>query len=279
MKYKVSIIMPCYEEPESIFRGSIESVIKQTLQDVQIIVVLDNPDNHGLRNVILEYQNKHNNILLLVPQKNLWRWWARNLGILHSTWSYIAIHDADDIDMPERLEEQYTFMEDNPDVWVVFSKLQHIDSQWNRTHSEWKQDNLSKRNKVGFFHRWINHPSMFIRSEILKHFMYNDLKYLEDLDLWMRLFTENIEFWFMNEVHTQYNVPHKKWDKEYTDKMKKWKIYAIKLLIKYSKNFYKDPEYYAALLFHLFWYFTLQLGGSTYIKFRTFISNKVEKSN
>ena len=45
---RVCIIIPCFNEPEDVFRRSIDSVVNQTLADIQIIIILDNPDNKEL---------------------------------------------------------------------------------------------------------------------------------------------------------------------------------------------------------------------------------------
>lgn len=119
--------MPCYNEPVEIFRRSLESVIDQTLKDIEIILILDNPRNIELQSIIEEYQKTYTNILLLTPEKNLGRGEARNLGISFAEGKYIAIHDADDIDVPERLEEQYNFMERKTEVGVVFSNILYVD--------------------------------------------------------------------------------------------------------------------------------------------------------
>jgi len=81
MNPKVSVIIPCYNEPEDVFRRSVESVTAQTLKDIEIIIVLDNPDNTELREIIGDYQRVFDNILLLTPEKNLGRGNARNLAI------------------------------------------------------------------------------------------------------------------------------------------------------------------------------------------------------
>ena len=117
---KVSVITSCYNEPDEIFRRSLESVLDQTLcqvvDEVEIIIVLDKPDNTRLAEIITEYQQEFHNIVFLRPQKNLGRGDARNLALDMARGTYIAIHDADDIDVPQRLEEQFKYMEDNPDV-------------------------------------------------------------------------------------------------------------------------------------------------------------------
>lgn len=71
MTPKVSVIMPCYNEPEEIFRRSLNSVVGQTLCEivgaVEIIIILDNPKNQELKRVIELYQQAYRNIVFLEP--------------------------------------------------------------------------------------------------------------------------------------------------------------------------------------------------------------------
>ena len=89
MTPKVSVIMPCYNEPGDVFSASLDSVIEQTLKDIEIIIVLDNPDNEELREIINSYKSRNENILFLDPWENLGRWMARNLAIEKANGKYI----------------------------------------------------------------------------------------------------------------------------------------------------------------------------------------------
>jgi len=71
MTPKISVIIPCYNEPVDVFCRSLESVISQTLKDIEIIIILDNPENHELEDIISKYQQSYSNILFLTPEKNL----------------------------------------------------------------------------------------------------------------------------------------------------------------------------------------------------------------
>ena len=108
---KVSVIMPVYREKEGFVRQAIESILNQTLTDFQYIIILDDPDNDELKQVIHEYCKNDSRIHFIVNDRNMGCPLTKNKGILLSTTEYVAIMDADDVSYPDRLETQLKRME------------------------------------------------------------------------------------------------------------------------------------------------------------------------
>ena len=104
-KPKVSIIMPTYNV-EKYFRQCIESVINQTLGDIEIIPVDDgSPDNCG--KIMDEYAAKDSRIKP-IHQSNGGYGKAVNAGIAAATGDYIGIVETDDWCEPEMFEKLYS---------------------------------------------------------------------------------------------------------------------------------------------------------------------------
>lgn len=102
---KVSIIMPTYKV-EKYFRQCLESVINQTLTDIEIIPVDDgSPDNCG--KIMDEYAAKDSRIKP-IHQENGGYGKAVNTGINAATGEYIGIVETDDWCEPEMFEKLYT---------------------------------------------------------------------------------------------------------------------------------------------------------------------------
>ena len=102
---KVSIVMPTYNV-EKYFRQCIESVINQTLTDIEIIPVDDgSPDNCGA--IMDEYATKDSRIKP-IHQENGGYGKAVNAGIEAATGEYIGIVETDDWCDPEMFEKLYT---------------------------------------------------------------------------------------------------------------------------------------------------------------------------
>lgn len=90
---KVSIVVPLYNRKETIGR-CLESLMNQTLKEIEIIVVDDGSADHGAE-VVREYQKRDGRIHLLL-QENQGPGAARNAGIRASHGTYVGFVDCDD---------------------------------------------------------------------------------------------------------------------------------------------------------------------------------------
>lgn len=112
---KVSVIMAAYNA-EPYIAEAIDSIIEQTYQDWELIVIDD-----GSIDCTADIVNKYNDkrIRYLANDKNYGQGVTRNRGISVAQGKYIAIMDADDIAFPNRLRHQVDYMDNNADVWIV----------------------------------------------------------------------------------------------------------------------------------------------------------------
>lgn len=101
---KVSIVVPVYNT-EKYLRKCLNSLVGQTLEDIEIIVVNDgSPDNSQA--IIDEYMKNHPSVVKGISQKNAGLSAARNAGLKKATGEYVSFVDSDDyvdIDMTETL--------------------------------------------------------------------------------------------------------------------------------------------------------------------------------
>ena len=103
---KISVIMSAYKEDEKWLRASIESILNQSFQDFEFIIVLDNPDAKKLDYIIKEYKERFSKIKYFKNKKNMGLVYSLNFALKHAKGEYIARMDADDIEIPTRLEEE-----------------------------------------------------------------------------------------------------------------------------------------------------------------------------
>ena len=90
---KVSIIVPVYKV-EKYLRKCLDSLINQTLKDIEIICINDGSTDKSLE-ILEEYKNRDSRIILL-NQENSGQSIARNNGIKKATGEYIGFVDPDD---------------------------------------------------------------------------------------------------------------------------------------------------------------------------------------
>ena len=102
---KVSIIVPIYNV-EKYLEKCLESLVNQTLDDIQIILVNDGTkDNSG--EIAKQYQEKHPNKIIYLEKENGGLSDARNYGIPYATGEYVAFLDSDDYVELNLYEEMY----------------------------------------------------------------------------------------------------------------------------------------------------------------------------
>ncbi|MBR8837858.1 MAG: glycosyltransferase family 2 protein [Stigonema ocellatum SAG 48.90 = DSM 106950] len=117
---KVSVIIPTYNRRQYIERA-IESVLKQTYTDYELIVVDDASTDEGV-NFITE---KYPAIRLIILPENHGAGRARNEGINIARGSFIAFLDSDDEWKPNYLETQLKYIQGNPNIVLSFCGCVH----------------------------------------------------------------------------------------------------------------------------------------------------------
>lgn len=186
---RVSIIMGIYN-CGSILSRSIDSIINQTYTDWELIMCDDCSTDNTLE-VAKEYENKYKNIKVIKNKKNMRLAYTLNQCLKISTGEYIARMDADDICLPERLETQVKFLDNNPMYHVVGSSVVLFDENGDqaiRTMKEipTKYDLTKTAPHI--------HPTIMIRKVIYDNLggytVSERTKRCEDTDLWFRFYSK-----------------------------------------------------------------------------------------
>ncbi len=112
----VSVVMPIYNAADYL-RPALDSVISQTLRDVEIICVDDGSTDHSLA-ILKEYQKRDPRVRI-VTETNAGPAKARNNGLRRARGEYLSFLDADDFFEPTMLETLYrTAKEKDLDITV-----------------------------------------------------------------------------------------------------------------------------------------------------------------
>ena len=118
----VSIIIPTYKRSNMLSR-TIESVLNQTYQNIEIIVVDDNDKNTTYRKdteiVMRKYKDNYK-VKYIKHDKNMNGAVARNTGIRVSKGEYIGFLDDDDIFYKEKIQKQVEYLEKNIEYDAVY---------------------------------------------------------------------------------------------------------------------------------------------------------------
>ncbi len=114
----VSIIMPVYNT-EKYLREALDSVLAQTMTDIEVLCVDDGSTDSSLE-ILHEYAAKDPR-LTVYTQDHQFAGAARNLGIKHAAGKYLLFLDSDDLFDPQIVEKPYTLAEETSADICVFS--------------------------------------------------------------------------------------------------------------------------------------------------------------
>jgi glycosyltransferase involved in cell wall biosynthesis len=203
----ITVLMPVYNA--SLFlREAIESILNQTYKNFEFIIINDGSTDSSLQ-IIESFKDPR--IKLVNNERNLGIIKTRNKGLQLAKGKYIANMDADDISLPTRLEKQFTFLEKNPDVAVIASKLVLI-NQNNDEIGIWPEDyHISDRNEIRKVLPIINcigQPTVMIKNSVMKEIGYNS-KYIngiEDWGLWLDILSNNYIIEKLDDVLLRYRI-------------------------------------------------------------------------
>ncbi len=121
----LSVIIPVYNV-EDYLNECLDSVINQTLEDIEIICIDDGSTDNS-PNILKEYQKKDSRIKI-ITKENGGQATARNLGIKEAQGEYIAFVDSDDFIEPTMFEKLYTKAKDN-NLDIAMCKIATYDNQ------------------------------------------------------------------------------------------------------------------------------------------------------
>ncbi len=200
VKSLVSVIIPSYNT-EKYVREAVDSALRQTHKNIEVIVV-DDGSTDGTK-AILEPYIKSGQITYIY-QANKGLAGARNTGLHASRGEYIALLDADDIFMPEKIARQVAHLETNPQCDVSYCDLYHF---WDEeTDKLFKLQYQYYSGKEVLPHllakNFIAPLSTVFRRGAFEKFGYFDENFRrsEDLEFWLRLAYAGANFCFLPEI-------------------------------------------------------------------------------
>ncbi|HEY9675154.1 MAG TPA: glycosyltransferase family A protein [Waterburya sp.] len=140
----VSIITNFFNA-EKYFEEAIESVFAQTYNNWELLLV-DDGSTDSSTVIALRYAQQYPEKVRYLEHEghaNRGRCAARNLGIEKARGEYIAFLDADDVYLPQKLEQQLALMDAHPEAAVVFGPTQYWHS-WTGKPEDKQRDSFGK---------------------------------------------------------------------------------------------------------------------------------------
>lgn len=178
---KVSAVMALYNTPYEYLEKTVQSVLNQTFEDFELIVI-DDASSLEYKKLFEKFKDERIKYFKLTENSGPGK--ARNEGIARATGEYIAIIDSDDIYKPKRFEYQVEFLDKNKDVSLLSGGFQFSNNKKKSIVLEKDKDikafmlfNSALTNAAAMFRR-----KVFIKNEL---FYPEKLNFGEDYSLWL----------------------------------------------------------------------------------------------
>ena len=211
LAYNLTVILPVFNESLDNLSSCVSSLLSQNVPFKCLII--DESDSQETIDFLDTHALKHSNFELLRPTKRLGLVASLNFGLKRCSTKYIARFDSDDINCPKRFEKQIAFFEKNRDVAVVGTQVYLMNDIGERiAKRRYPKTHENILRNMSIFCP-IAHPSVMFNVEALPSktvLKYNaDLKYSEDLDLWMRMADIGVKFANLDEFLLSYRISNK----------------------------------------------------------------------
>ena len=190
MKPDISVIMSVYNG-ETYLAEAVESVRTQPFRNWELIIIND-CSTDSTAEILAGFAAADERIKVYPNEVNLKLPSSLNRAISLCSGKYIARMDADDICLPERLEKQFRFMEENPDVSLSSCRFMTVKNGVYASGGAGGRCDFTALKAMLLVSNPILHPGVIARAEVLKQYNYDTtLTCTEDLELWTRLVMEN----------------------------------------------------------------------------------------
>ena len=196
-----SVLMSVYmrEKPHHL-EQALDSLLAQTVQPSEVVIVEDGPLTEALHAVIAAFKQRFPTTVSVVLPRNLGLGLALNHGLKQCRFPIIARMDSDDIAMPLRFEKQLEILRTHKEIDVVGSWIDEFFGT---------KENIISTRKVPETHQEIlhfaryrcplNHPTVVFRKEAIEKVgCYRKVR-LEDYDLWVRALQSGAVFYNLQE--------------------------------------------------------------------------------
>jgi glycosyltransferase involved in cell wall biosynthesis len=183
----ISVVMPAYNA-ERYIEQSINSILNQTFRDFEFIIINDFSKDRT-KEIIEKFKKKDKRIILLNNKKNLKVPLTRSRGLKIAKGKYIAVMDADDIAIKNRLELQYSFMEKNRNIFLCGGSAIVIDEEGNTIGILRKTNNIEKVKKNLLKGNPIVHSSVMFRNTG-EYFYREKFEDADEYDVYLRILSD-----------------------------------------------------------------------------------------
>ncbi|MDR2342227.1 MAG: glycosyltransferase, partial [Campylobacteraceae bacterium] len=214
---KVSVIIPVYNV-ESYLKQCLDSVINQTLKDIEIICVDDGSTDNSLA-ILNEYAQKDKRITVL-SQKNSGAGVARNRGLAIAKGEYIHFMDSDDYLADNIYDKLYNMAEKN-DLDIIRGKAYVFDEEKKEIiHREYYElTNIIKANLLDKILKFSDFPEILVKTSVTpwqglfkrkflyeNNILFGNLICVNDRSFWIKTLVGAKKLMYIDEYILYYRI-------------------------------------------------------------------------
>ena len=198
----VSVIMAEYNTDEQLLKESIESIIKQSYSNFELIII-DDCGKNDVGKIVKSFND--NRIKVYKNQKNSGLIYSLNKAIKLSKGKYIVRMDTDDYSYRDRIEKQIDFLEKNHDIDLVCANCDYYDGNkiWGYSGSysgKITREKLLNGNPI-------IHPSVMMKKEVIQNVGgYKDYNRCEDYATWIELYSCGYNLYKISDKLIRYHL-------------------------------------------------------------------------
>jgi glycosyltransferase involved in cell wall biosynthesis len=187
---EISVILPFRNAGKTLAK-SLASIARQTFYAFECVTI-DNCATDDSADIAKDFCDRDARFKL-ITESSQGVVFAHNAGMKHAKGNFIARMDADDVMFPDRLEKQYSFLQQNKDVDVVAGQAEYVSHSKNtfgfQRYVEWSNSILGSKDIYlkRFIESPIINPTVMWRKEVSDQYgTYQHGEFPEDYELWLR---------------------------------------------------------------------------------------------
>tara|TARA_B110000037_G_scaffold222672_1_gene298787 strand:+ start:1189 stop:2055 length:867 start_codon:yes stop_codon:yes gene_type:complete len=205
-KSEISIIMSVYNETFETIAVAVDSILKQTFRNFELLLVNDNPASIHTQKAIEAISKKDKRIKVIRNDRNRGLGYALNAAIQKSSADIIARMDTEDKSLPKRLAKQISFMKTHIDVDLLFTQWIDVNERDETViRQPCKKDFINIR-KSFFIKSLLMHPTLMARKKVFIDNPYPEMGRPEDIVLWFKLIRKEYVFDIIEEPLYMYRI-------------------------------------------------------------------------
>lgn len=202
----ISVILCAYNEPIFMIKKSVESILKQTYRNIELILINDNPNYDELNQLFVGYQEADERVRYFRHHVNKGLVCSLNEGIEVASGDFIARMDADDVSFPERLEKQMKYLQ-VMSYDMVGCNVRKIDEDDNEIGEVKVPSSFEFIKKYQLYGSCVLHPTWLVKKKIYEELVgYRFIYACEDYDFILRAIQHGFRIGNLSEVELLYRI-------------------------------------------------------------------------